>query len=69
MYSRFVNGLNNGSNIEIDRKILANLAVNEPYTFKSVLDEVKLQSGLVEIAQRKPIVAEMQSKGSDFYKP
>ena len=61
MYSRFINGLNVHSNIQLDRKILANLAANEPYSFKSVIDEVSLQSGLVEIAKRKPIVAEMQS--------
>ena len=59
MYSRFINGLNVHSNIELDRKILANLAANEPYSFKSVIDEVSLQSGLVAIAKRKPIVAEM----------
>ena len=39
-YSRFIFCLNN-SNIVLDRKILANLAVNEPYSFKTVLDEVK----------------------------
>ena len=61
MYSRFINALNINSNIQLDRKILANLAVNEPYSFKSVIDEVSLQSGLVEIAKRKPLVAEMQA--------
>ena len=60
-YSRFTNALNNHSNIELDRKILSNLAVNEPYSFKSVMDEVRLQAGMAEIARRKPLVGEMQA--------
>jgi large subunit ribosomal protein L20 len=60
-YSTFANALVKKSNIEIDRKILANLAVNEPYSFKSVLDEVKVQAGITELARRKPIVQEMQA--------
>lgn len=44
-YNQLVYGLNN-SNIQIDRKILANLAVNEPFSFKAVLDEVRTQVGL-----------------------
>ena len=59
-YSRFANALVKQSNIELDRKILSNLAVNEPYSFKSVMDEVRLQAGLAEIARRKPLVHEMQ---------
>ena len=55
-YSRFANGLVKHSNIEVDRKILANLANNEPYSFKSVIDEVRLQSGLAEQMNRKPVV-------------
>jgi large subunit ribosomal protein L20 len=39
-YSRFIYGLNR-SNIMLDRKILSNLAQNEPYSFKAVVDEVK----------------------------
>ena len=38
-YSRFIMCLNR-SNITLDRKILAELAINEPFSFKSVLDEV-----------------------------
>lgn len=41
-YSRFVYGLNR-SNIKLDRKILADLVQNEPYSFKAVLDEIKIQ--------------------------
>ena len=44
-YSRFICGLTR-SNIEIDRKILADLAVNEPFSFKSVVEEVNKQSDL-----------------------
>ncbi len=39
-YSNFIYGLNR-SNIVLDRKILADLAINEPYSFKSVFDEVE----------------------------
>ena len=38
-YSRFLCGLTR-SNIILDRKILADLAVSEPYSFKSVIEEV-----------------------------
>ena len=41
-YSRFAHALGKQSNIELDRKILANLALNEPYSFKCVIDEVRL---------------------------
>ena len=44
-YSRFIYGLNH-SNINLDRKILCDLAINEPYSFKAIIDEVKLQAGL-----------------------
>jgi large subunit ribosomal protein L20 len=39
-YSRFINALKK-ANIEIDRKILADLAANNPEVFKKILDEVK----------------------------
>lgn len=42
-YSRFIYSLNR-SNMHLDRKILANLAQNEPYSFKAVLDEVVKQA-------------------------
>ncbi len=41
-YSRFIYGLNR-SNLELDRKILSDMAKNEPYSFKAVLDEIKQQ--------------------------
>lgn len=44
-YSRFIYGLNR-SNLLVNRKILADLAMNEPYSFKAIVDEVKIQSKL-----------------------
>ena len=46
-YNRFINSLNK-SNIELNRKILSEMAKFEPYSFKSVLDEVKIQGNLKE---------------------
>lgn len=46
-YSQFIFGLNR-SNIGLDRKILASLAVNEPYSFKAIVDEIKIQANLSE---------------------
>ena len=43
MYSRFICGLNR-SNINLNRKVLADLACNEPYSFKAVVDEVNVQA-------------------------
>jgi large subunit ribosomal protein L20 len=42
-YSRFVHSLNN-SNVNLNRKILADLAINEPYSFKAVFDELMVQA-------------------------
>jgi large subunit ribosomal protein L20 len=41
-YSRFVQSLNN-SNLQLNRKVLANMAINEPFSFKAVVDELKIQ--------------------------
>lgn len=41
-YDDFIRGLNR-SNIELDRKILADLVEWEPYSFKAVLDEINVQ--------------------------
>lgn len=43
-YSRFINGLRE-MNIELDRKILADLAVNSPQTFFQIVQKVKNASG------------------------
>jgi len=39
-YSRFVNGLSK-SGIEVDRKVLADPAVNEPEAFGAIVDQAK----------------------------
>ena len=39
-YSRFINGLNQAG-IEVDRKVLADLAVNEPEAFAAIVDQAK----------------------------
>lgn len=39
-YSKFINGLKT-QKIELDRKILADLAVNHPEDFKQIVSEVK----------------------------
>ncbi len=39
-YSKFIDGLKK-SNIEIDRKILAELAVNEPACFEKIVGQIK----------------------------
>src|SRR6201987_400180 len=39
-YSRFISGLKK-SGVELDRKILADLAVNDPIGFKSLAEEAK----------------------------
>lgn len=40
-YSQFIFGLNK-ANIKLNRKILANLAVTEPDTFKGIVEKVKI---------------------------
>lgn len=40
VYSQFINGLNKAG-IVLDRKILAELAVNEPAAFKNVVEQAK----------------------------
>ncbi len=39
-YSRFINGLSK-SGIEVDRKVLADLAVHEPAAFGTIVDKAK----------------------------
>ena len=39
-YSRFINGLSLAG-IEVDRKVLADLAVNEPEAFSAIVDKAK----------------------------
>ncbi len=39
-YSRFINGLDRAG-IEVDRKVLADLAVHEPDAFGAIVDQAK----------------------------
>ena len=39
-YSQFINGLNK-SGIKLDRKVLADIAYNDPETFKSIVKKVQ----------------------------
>ncbi|HSX41394.1 MAG TPA: 50S ribosomal protein L20 [Candidatus Saccharimonadales bacterium] len=39
-YSKFMGGMKKAG-IEVDRKVLAELAVNEPAAFKAIVDQVK----------------------------
>lgn len=39
-YSSFIHGLKQ-NNIELNRKVLADLAMNEPSTFKAIVEKVK----------------------------
>jgi len=43
-YSRFINGLK-AAGVEVDRKILADLAVNDPTAFASLVRTAKEASG------------------------
>ena len=43
-YSRFMAGMKKAS-IDIDRKVLADMAVNDPAAFGSIVDKVKAQLG------------------------
>lgn len=45
-YSRFINH-HTHSTLNINRKILADLATNEPYSFKAIFDEVNFQAGML----------------------
>ena len=53
-YSKFMFGLTQ-SNIELDRKILADLAINEPLSFRAVVDEVDKQIDLKSLIKRSPL--------------
>ncbi len=43
-YSRFINGLNKAG-IEVDRKVLADLAVREPEAFGAIVEKAKAALG------------------------
>jgi large subunit ribosomal protein L20 len=39
-YGRFINGLNRAG-IEVDRKVLSDLAIHDPVAFKAIVDKAK----------------------------
>jgi len=43
-YGRFINGLGKAG-VEVDRKVLADLAVREPATFKALVDQARAALG------------------------
>ena len=45
IYSKFIHTLSE-DNIKLDRKILSELAMNEPYSFKALVDRVKFMRGI-----------------------
>tara|TARA_B110000090_G_C13005302_1_gene302001 strand:- start:69 stop:509 length:441 start_codon:yes stop_codon:yes gene_type:complete len=51
-YSEFMHGLK-VSNVELDRKVLADMAANEPYSFKSVHDVCDMLGNLELVEGRK----------------
>ena len=53
-YSRFAEGLK-AAGVELDRKILADIAVNDANTFKSIVDQAK--SALEEKSKSKKTAA------------
>eukprot|EP01026_Neomeris_dumetosa_P083882 TRINITY_DN977_c0_g1_i3.p3 TRINITY_DN977_c0_g1~~TRINITY_DN977_c0_g1_i3.p3 ORF type:complete len:146 (-),score=15.08 TRINITY_DN977_c0_g1_i3:231-668(-) len=44
-YSKFINGLKR-ENIWLNRRMLSELARNEPFSFKALIDQVKFMKGL-----------------------
>mmetsp|Transcript_37327 Transcript_37327/g.92291 ORF Transcript_37327/g.92291 Transcript_37327/m.92291 type:complete len:110 (-) Transcript_37327:47-376(-) len=45
-YSEFIHGLKE-ENINMNRKMLSELAMNEPYSFKALVDQVKRMKGIL----------------------
>eukprot|EP00887_Chlorella_sp_A99_P006728 scaffold3.g6728.t1 len=50
-YSHFIHGLQQ-ENIQINRKMLAELAANEPHSFKALVDQVRFMRGAVAQQQQ-----------------
>mmetsp|Transcript_893 Transcript_893/g.2518 ORF Transcript_893/g.2518 Transcript_893/m.2518 type:complete len:187 (+) Transcript_893:33-593(+) len=55
-YNRLIAGLNN-SNVELNRNVLANLAVTEPLSFKSVVDVVCVHDPYLSTRHLRPRTA------------
>ncbi|MFP6736829.1 MAG: 50S ribosomal protein L20 [Rhodospirillales bacterium] len=60
-YSRFMNGLNRAG-IELDRKVLSDLAVHEPDSFKSLVDAAQAALGQDASAPKESAPKEAASK-------
>lgn len=60
-YSKFIAGLTKAK-IEIDRKILADLAVNNPKVFKAIVDEVKKVKPEAKKTEEKTVKKEAKPK-------
>ncbi len=45
-YSRFMHGLQQ-ENIQVNRKVLSELAMYEPFSFKALVDQVRVMRGPV----------------------
>jgi len=59
-YSRFIDGLKQ-LNVDLNRKMLAELAVNEPYSFRSLVEQVKAMTA-VPLQDRLPHLGHIQSE-------
>ncbi len=61
-YSRFINGLK-GAGIEVDRKVLADLAVTEPAAFAALVDLAReaVPAAAVEVEADEAVVEEAAS--------
>lgn len=44
-YGAFMHGLQQ-ENVQLNRKVLSELAMNEPYSFKALVDQVKFMRGI-----------------------
>ncbi len=51
-YSEFLHGLQQ-ENIAVNRKMLSELAANEPYSFKALVDQVRFMKGQPAQQQRQ----------------
>lgn len=44
-YTTFITGLKE-ENVQLNRKVLSELAMNEPYSFKALVDQVRFMRGI-----------------------
>ena len=53
-YSRFIHGLQQ-ENIQLNRKVLSDLAIQEPFSFKALVDQVARMRGASASASAPPV--------------